>query len=82
LNKIDLVTAADLKTLEDTILAINEVAPVCKTQRSKYYKINDSAPADFIFDLHSFDKDQQDPFENSSISTHTISAVIILLIRM
>ena len=68
INKIDLVSQNDLAVLETKIRSINNVAGILQTSRG-------DVSFDFIFNLHSFDKYEKDPFAhiNNGIS-HSIDS--------
>ncbi|KAJ3303780.1 COBW domain-containing protein 1 [Kappamyces sp. JEL0829] len=55
LNKVDLVDQATIEKAESNIRAINTVAKLNTAIRAR-------VPLDWIFDLHSFDHHQKDPF--------------------
>lgn len=79
LNKIDLVSSIEVEEIEMKIRTINTVAIIEKTTRAKYLHSSfhtqypstyHSVPIDFIFDLHSFDEHQSDPF-TQFVSKHS-----------
>ncbi|KAJ3352257.1 COBW domain-containing protein 1 [Kappamyces sp. JEL0680] len=63
LNKVDLVDQATIEKAESNIRAINTVAKLNTAIRARFGgRANRRVPLDWIFDLHSFDHHQKDPF--------------------
>ncbi len=69
LNKIDLVNEREAGNIEEGIRGINSVASIAKTSRSQ-------VDLNWIFDLHSFDQQQKDPFAAYSQTTHKIDPMV------
>ncbi|KAI8893299.1 CobW/HypB/UreG, nucleotide-binding domain-containing protein [Globomyces pollinis-pini] len=71
LNKIDLIDEETRVNLEIQLKSINSVAVIERVTRS-------NVPIDFIFDLHSFDQNQVDPFseQNAQHTSHSIDSSV------